>query len=470
MSSSETIEAIAAASGFSNSAVGSAAYTINLPAAAMPTFSPAAGTYTSVQSVTISDSTSGATVYYTTDGTTPTTSSAKYNGAITVSSSETIQAIATATGYSNSAVGSATYAINLPAVVTITTNANGNITSIPPAGSTSNASFTYNNANRLASVTGSPLAATFVYDWEGKRSSKTNPGAAGPIIYSYGRDGKLLSENDNGVVTDYIYVDGRPIAVLHPGAAPSATQVSYIVADRLGTPQLASNSSGPTVWSTTYQPFGTTGNVGATITQNLRLPGQYADAETGFNYNLYRDYMPGIGRYLEKDPFARRDPLSHVIESSLAVNQYEFVLSNPLRYKDPTGLFLEWINSGIDAAASYQTGQEWKSNYEAEIECAEDTASGCTLSDQQVNDTSNEQVQALNSLQAAGSEAASGAYSGTDVMGSGPGADAFDDWGYLEIQQTVQDLIALPGRIIELFTPKANAEAKPNTFACTALN
>ena len=187
VSSSETIEAIAAASGFSNSAVGSAAYTINLPAAAMPTFSPAAGTYTSVQSVTISDSTSGATVYYTTDGTTPTTSSAKYNGAITVSSSETIQAIATATGYSNSAVGSATYAINLPAVVTITTNANGNITNIPPAGSTSNASFTYNNANRLASVTGSPLAATFVYDWEGKRSSKTNPGAAGPIIYSYGR-------------------------------------------------------------------------------------------------------------------------------------------------------------------------------------------------------------------------------------------------------------------------------------------
>ena len=141
--------------------------------------------------------------------------------------------------------------------------------------------------------------------------------------------------------------------MLHPGAAPSATQVSYIVADRLGTPQLASNSSGPTVWSTTYQPFGTTGNVGATITQNLRLPGQYADAETGFNYNLYRDYMPGIGRYLEKDPFARRDPLSHVIESSLAVNQYEFVLSNPLRYKEPIAE-RKWFRESVEADPTKQ--------------------------------------------------------------------------------------------------------------------
>jgi hypothetical protein len=48
--------------------------------AATPTFSPAAGTYSSAQSVTISDATSGATIYYTTNGTTPTTSSTKYTG------------------------------------------------------------------------------------------------------------------------------------------------------------------------------------------------------------------------------------------------------------------------------------------------------------------------------------------------------------------------------------------------------
>ncbi|MFX9193160.1 chitobiase/beta-hexosaminidase C-terminal domain-containing protein, partial [Acinetobacter baumannii] len=89
---------------YSTSAVASATYTIAQPVAATPTFTPAAGTYTATQSVTISDTTAGATIYYTTDGTTPTTSSTVYSGAITVSASATVKAIAAASGYSNSAV------------------------------------------------------------------------------------------------------------------------------------------------------------------------------------------------------------------------------------------------------------------------------------------------------------------------------------------------------------------------------
>ena len=81
------------------------------PTCATPTFSPAAGTYTSAQSVTISSATEGATIYYTTDGTEPTTNSTQYNGAISVSSSTTIKAIATAAGYDNSSVATATYTI-----------------------------------------------------------------------------------------------------------------------------------------------------------------------------------------------------------------------------------------------------------------------------------------------------------------------------------------------------------------------
>jgi hypothetical protein len=83
-----------------------------IPTAATPTFSLAAGTYTSAQSVKIADTTSGATIYYTTDGTTPTTSSTKYTAAIAVSATETIEAIAVASGYNNSAVASATYTIS----------------------------------------------------------------------------------------------------------------------------------------------------------------------------------------------------------------------------------------------------------------------------------------------------------------------------------------------------------------------
>src|SRR5271165_2985890 len=78
---------------------------------ATPEFSPAGGTYTIAQSVTISDADPSATIYYTTNGTTPSTSSTKYTGPIAVTASETIEAIATATGLTQSAVASAVYTI-----------------------------------------------------------------------------------------------------------------------------------------------------------------------------------------------------------------------------------------------------------------------------------------------------------------------------------------------------------------------
>jgi hypothetical protein len=108
---SETVQAIVTATGFVQSSVASAAYEVG-PLAATPAFSPVGGTYTSVQSVTISDSTQGSTIYYTTDGTTPSAGSNVYGGPITVSANETVQAIAAALSYSNSSVGSASFTIN----------------------------------------------------------------------------------------------------------------------------------------------------------------------------------------------------------------------------------------------------------------------------------------------------------------------------------------------------------------------
>lgn len=68
--------------------------------AAAPTFSPAAGTYTGSQTVTLSSSTASSTIYYTTDGTTPTTSSSSVpsGGTIVIASTLTLKAIALSNG------------------------------------------------------------------------------------------------------------------------------------------------------------------------------------------------------------------------------------------------------------------------------------------------------------------------------------------------------------------------------------
>jgi N-acetylneuraminic acid mutarotase len=115
VAASETINAVAEGGGFANSAVSTATYTIGTPLVAGPTFSPPAGTYSSPQTVTMADTTAGATIYYTTDGSTPSLTSAVYKAPLVVSSPETIAAIAAASGYITSAPTAAAYVINQPA-------------------------------------------------------------------------------------------------------------------------------------------------------------------------------------------------------------------------------------------------------------------------------------------------------------------------------------------------------------------
>ena len=131
VTSTTTIKALATATGMTNSAVSSAMYTITIPppppsSAGTPTFTPAPGTYSSAQTVTITCDTAGATIYFTTDGSTPSLSSAAYTGPINVASTTTIQALSTANLMSNSAVSSARY-ILVPGTTTGTTSPNGTL-------------------------------------------------------------------------------------------------------------------------------------------------------------------------------------------------------------------------------------------------------------------------------------------------------------------------------------------------------
>ncbi len=88
--------------------------TTTVPTSPAPTIQPPAGTYAGAQSITITDINANATIFYTTDGTTPTMSSTVYSGPVTVSTSETVTAIAYVNGDFVSAPVAAAYNIFVP--------------------------------------------------------------------------------------------------------------------------------------------------------------------------------------------------------------------------------------------------------------------------------------------------------------------------------------------------------------------
>ncbi len=243
VSSTETLEAIAVAGG-TQSAVATAAYTINLPAAAMPTFTPAAGTYTSAQSVSILDSTAGATIYYTTNGTTPTTSSAVYAGAISVSATETLKAIAVASGYSQSAVGTAAYTINQPTAATPTFT--------PAAG-------TYTSAQSV-SILDSTAGATIYYTTNGSTPTTSSSVYAGAITVSATETLKAIavaSGYSQSAVGTAAYTINQPTAAtptFTPAAGTYTSAQSVAIAD--STPgaiiYYTTNGTTPTTSSSVY--------------------------------------------------------------------------------------------------------------------------------------------------------------------------------------------------------------------------
>jgi len=109
VSNNLTLKAVAYKAGMADSTVASGAYTIQV---ATPSFAPPPSNYSSPQSVTISTTTAGASIRYTTDGSMPSsTIGTVYSGPVSVSSSLTLKAIAYKAGMTDSTVTSGSYVI-----------------------------------------------------------------------------------------------------------------------------------------------------------------------------------------------------------------------------------------------------------------------------------------------------------------------------------------------------------------------
>lgn len=212
----------------------------------------------------------------------------------------------------------------------------------------------------------------FVYDEQGR------------LLGEYAKDGKLIAET--------VWFGDLPIALLKPkganvlqptsgttttgnqganntgangntGAQPAAanptdsvaTERFYVHPDHLGTPRVITKpQAGPTfgdnvqVWRWDSDPFGSNATANSAPNENPlgttqvmgtaalpylfkmnhRFPGQLSDEETGKHYNYFRDYDPGIGRYVESDPIGLR----------AGVSTFGYVHQSPNRFADRFGL------------------------------------------------------------------------------------------------------------------------------------
>jgi RHS repeat-associated protein len=206
------------------------------------------------------------------------------------------------------------------------------------ASSTALGSFTYDGYNRLATSQTAAETTTYTYNALGERTKKINQNGLSTVFH-YGPDGELLYERDaNGNTKAYVWLEGRPLARIDNDA-----QIYYYHVDHLGTPQAMTNSTGATVWKADYEPFGKATVKIGTVENNLRLPGQYYDRETGLHYNYFRDYDPGTGRYIEFDLIGLRGGL----------NGYAYVRGNPISRIDPLGLSDVTFDRGAGTITAY---------------------------------------------------------------------------------------------------------------------
>ena len=215
-----------------------------------------------------------------------------------------------------------------------TYDANGNMASMTISGVTSN--FFYDAENRLVSVgtADGTVVAQYHYDPFGRRMWKNAGGLMTYFMYS---DEGLIGEYDASgqEITSYGYKPGNtwgsdPLFMRQGG------QFYFYQNDALGTPKMITSATGAVFWSATYDAFGQAQVLVSDVINNIRLPGQYYNGETGLHYNFHRDYDPTAGRFISEDPlgFGGGD-----------VNLFAYVSNNPTNYVDFDGLKLRLLGT-----------------------------------------------------------------------------------------------------------------------------
>ena len=224
----------------------------------------------------------------------------------------TVTTTATATATPTPTTGGA------PVAVTYGYDKQGDRISVTPAGGSAT-TLSYDQANRLTGFGAPGTTASYAYNGDGLRMSKTVNGATTAFTWDLAEpEPQLLYDG----TTAYIYGPGdQPIEQIASGTP------TYLLDDQQGSTRLLTDASGNVAGTYTYTPYGAvTGHTGSAATP-LEYDGQYTDAETGYLYLRDRYYDPSTGQFLTRDPLA-----------AVTGSAYQYAAGNPLNVTDPSGL------------------------------------------------------------------------------------------------------------------------------------
>ena len=160
--------------------------------------------------------------------------------------------------------------------------------------------FSWDALGRLRQVEANAVVlASYGYDSQNRRVRKTV--GTNTTYYLYDLENRLTAEisGSGTVLREYIWLENEPLALREYELWPG---LYFYINDHLGTPQQLVDSQGAVVWQAAYLPFGEAQLRVGTVTNNLKFPGQYFDAETGLHYNWNRYYDPDTGCHLSLDP------------------------------------------------------------------------------------------------------------------------------------------------------------------------
>ena len=196
--------------------------------------------------------------------------------------------------------------------------------------------FVYDTSGRMTQTkAGSTVQRNYLYSAKGEQLRSYMVTTAN-TYFVHDEAGHLLGEYDNAglPIQQVIWFGDLPVGVLQGGG--TSQRLHYIEPDHLGTPRVVIDGQRNVPiweWKLTGEAFGATppnqdpDADGTAFVFDLRFPGQRYDSATGLNYNYFRDYDPGTGRYVQSDPIGQ--------EGGLA--SYAYVDSRPLKLFDPLG-------------------------------------------------------------------------------------------------------------------------------------